>query len=62
MSDQPTNEITMFYATEVKAQCPTCGRWIEGWVGDPRLAEDDKCDFCGAHFHVHPDADVEFYS
>lgn len=60
MTDQPTNEITMFYATAIKAKCPSCGEWLDGWIGDPRGSEKSDCDYCGTSFKVHPDADVEF--
>lgn len=58
-----STEITMFYATAVKAKCPACDSWLEGWTGDPRRSEEDNCDYCdycGAPFTVHPDADLEF--
>jgi hypothetical protein len=32
-------EITYFIATDIKAQCPYCDEWLNGWVGDPRNAE-----------------------
>lgn len=60
MSDQELKEITMFYAASIKAKCPSCGEWLDGWFGDPRGKEGVECEYCGAAFTVHPDADIEF--
>ena len=60
MSDQEPKEITMFYAASIKAKCPSCGEWLDGWFGDPRGTEGGECEYCGATLYVSPEADVEF--
>lgn len=60
MSDREPKVITVFYATDVKARCPSCGRWLDGWVTDPRGSEGGECEYCGVTLSVHPDADIEF--
>ena len=52
-------EITIFHATDIKAQCPKCKEWLDGWIGDPR-GSTETCDYCGEELTIHPDAYIEF--
>lgn len=52
-------EVTMIYADAVYAECPYCRAHLDGWVGDPRGCEPEKCDECGKEFTVSIHADVE---
>jgi len=51
-------EINYFEAVEVKAQCPYCKKWLDGWIGDPRGQIGD-CEFCGKKFKVADDIDID---
>lgn len=52
-------EINIFYARDIKAECPNCGEWLDGWIGNPQ-GKETECDYCGVLLKVNPDADVEF--
>ena len=52
-------EITIFHATDIKAQCPKCKECLDGWVGNPR-GSPTICDNYGEKLTIHPDADIEF--
>jgi len=51
-------EITYFEATDIKAKCPYCGEWLNGWLGDPR-GKETQCDFCGKNIKVSFDIDID---
>ena len=52
-------EISMFYARDVRALCPKCNQWLDGWMGNP-CGSETICEHCGAEIVVNQDADVEF--
>ena len=53
------NEITLFIATEIKAQYPKCNEWLYGWIGNHQ-GSIITCDYCNKAIRVHPNAGVEF--
>ena len=59
MSEPEIKEQTLLYATDVKLQCPHCGEWEDGFVGNPSGHQFD-CDSCGKPYRVHREADIEF--
>jgi uncharacterized protein (DUF983 family) len=56
MSDIPV--VTTIYVQADYVECPHCGAHQDGWVNDPRGAE-ETCDECGEPYKVHNDADLE---
>ena len=56
-------QATKIVARVQYVECPACGDYVEGFLGDPRGAgEDDdkiKCDKCGQEFGIPNDALVE---
>lgn len=52
------NEVTELWTREVYCRCPNCGEILSAYVGDPR-GGDDQCEYCGALFVIHEDADVD---
>lgn len=56
MSDQilTTNYV---YARARFVHCPHCDAEIDGWLSDPRGAE-ETCESCGGRYRVDADADV----
>lgn len=53
-------EVTEAIVTDFKIKCPNCGEYLEGWVCDPRGAE-DTCDYCNKSFKISINMDFEFY-
>lgn len=53
------SDITLFIATEIKAQCLKCNEWLNGWIGNPQ-GSSTTCDYCNEELSVHFDADIEF--
>ena len=39
-------------------ECPNCHTALDGWVSDPRGAEDVECEDCGIKFSIPEDCPV----
>lgn len=49
---------TLMLAINVVVECPNCGSFEEGFVGNPAGGE-FVCDNCKEPYRVHPEADIE---
>lgn len=58
MMDAEKIEISSFAIT---IECPYCNKSLNGWIGDPRGAEDVECEDCGQKFNVPKDCEIVLF-
>lgn len=58
MSTSESKIVSSIRASRASLDCPHCGAEIDGWLRDPRGAQ-DTCDECKQPYTVAPDASVK---
>lgn len=58
IKDRRTKKAMRFKAKAERVECPHCGKWSDGLLGDPR-GKEAVCDSCEKHFEIDEQAEPE---